>query len=65
MSILYQIVLWLIIIHLACVGWILFLAGTLNEELEDFDYLLIFIMAPEILIVYIVCKLFNIKRKGK
>lgn len=65
MSIVYQILLWLIIVHLACAGWILFLAGTLNEELGTFDYILIFTMAPEILIVYMICKVFSINMKGK
>lgn len=56
-----RIILAMLIIHLACSAWILFLAGTVGEPLDSFDYLLIFTIAPEIILLFIICKLFNIR----
>lgn len=56
-----RIILAMLIIHLACSAWILFIAGALRESLDSFDYLLIFTIAPEIILLFIICKLFNIR----
>lgn len=55
-----RIILAILIIHLACSAWILFIADTVSQPLDSFDYLLIFTIAPEIILLFIICKLFNI-----
>lgn len=59
-----RIVLIMLAFHLICSAWLLFIAGALREPLDSFDYLLIFTIAPEIILLFIICKLFNI-RGGK
>lgn len=60
-TIIIKTILIVLIIHLSCSAWILFIADSRRELLNSFDYLLIFTMAPGIIFLFIICKLLDIK----
>ena len=51
----------LLMIRLLCSFYIIFTAISAYKSLNSFDYLLIFTIAPELLILCLMCKLFGIK----